>query len=255
MARVVGPGGPEDEDAAENILREILSDIVVGGGRKEVAERVSLNTQHPDMSEVLDRHNEKNQYQPEAFQRALEMLARGGEAANVVVERHGGVPDPVGEADSIEAALAEEILNKLPRAVDRAATLDGLNLGRIPIRDKGLKRYFEEAHRCYLYGFDTACAVLCRAIIETALENVIDPMHVIKNSKKSEDSYIEALAIEAGRGGILTDDRCQCVSDIRDAGNKAVHDHPTFERRWLPRLAEIVDNTRKVLIDLYPNEA
>jgi hypothetical protein len=236
---------PEPADPAEDVLRKLISDFVVHGGRTDLAGKVSLNPP-PEMK--LDAFRYQS---PEVIQRVLEMLQSIQPAVESNADQNRGVPDPVGEADSIEAALAEEMLVKLPNAVERASTLDGLNLGNIPIQH--LKRYFEEAHRCYLYGFNIACAVLCRAIIETALQNVVDPNGLIKSTLKPQDSYLATLAFEAGRGGILTDDRPQCVLDVRDAGNEAIHPSPSFERKWLPRLGEIVDNTRKILIDLYPN--
>lgn len=236
-------GRPEgDDEAVQDILRTLISDAIVHGGRSKIAERLSLSPAPDFTSEPFKYHS------PDAIYKAIEILSNIEPELQKAAEEHGGKPDPVGEADSIEAALAEEILDQLPKAVDRACTLDGMNLGRIPVEH--LKRYFEEAHRCYLFGFNIACAVLCRAIVDTALQNVIDPQKLIKSrlkSLKSQDSYIAEMAIEAARGGILTDDRPECVIAVRDAGNAAIHGDSDFERLWQPRLGEIVDQTRKIL--------
>lgn len=245
MDRIVGR--PEWEDVeVQDMLRTLISDAIVHGGRSKMAERLSLNPAPEFTSEFFKYHS------PDAINRVMEILSNIEPKLHKAAEVHGGKPDPVGEADEIEAALAEEILGKLPKAVDRASDLDGMNLGRIPVEH--LKRYFEEAHRCYLFGFNIACAVLCRALVDTALQNVVDPQKLIKSRLKPQDSYIEEMAIEAGRGGILTDDRPECVIAVRDAGNAAIHDYPEFERKWLPRLGEIVDQTRKILLDLYPSQ-
>lgn len=247
MDKVTGAPREDDDEAAQNLLRTFISDVVVHGGRKDLHERLSLG-QAPELR-VDELFMDQS---PEVIQRVADLFEGMEPEIRAVAEAHRGTPDPAGEADSIEAALAEEIIGKLPKAVDRASTLDGLNLGKIPIKD--LKGYFEEAHRCYLFGFNIACAVLCRAIIEAALQNVVDPKKLIKSKLKREDSYVEQMAIEAGRGGILTDDRPHCVIEVRDAGNAAIHKYPDFERIWLPKLGEIVDHTRKILLDLYPNE-
>lgn len=244
MDRIVGR--PEGEDEVQDMLRTLISDAIVHGGRSKMAERLSLNPAPEFTSEFFKYRS------PDAIDKVMEILSNIKPELYKAAEVHGGKPDPVGEADSIEAALAEEILGKLPKAVDRASDLDGMNLGRIPVEH--LKRYFEEAHRCYLFGFNIACAVLCRAIVDTALQNVVDPQKLIKSRLKPQDSYIEEMAIEAGRGGILTDDRPECVIAVRDAGNTAIHGYPEFERTWLPRLGEIVDHTRKILLDLYPSQ-
>lgn len=250
MDKIVGR--PEGDDEARDILRTLISDAVVHGGRSKIAERLSLQPA-PDFTSEPFKYFKY--HSPDAIYKAIEILSNIEPELHKAAEVHGGKPDPVGEADSIEAALAEEILGKLREAVDRASTLDGMNLGRIPVEH--LKRYFEEAHRCYLFGFNIACAVLCRAIVDTALQNVVDPQKLIKlrlKSLKSQDSYIAEMAIEAARGGILADDRPECVIAVRDAGNAAIHDYPEFERKWLPRLGEIVDQTRKILLDLYPSQ-
>jgi len=163
----------------------------------------------------------------------------------------------------IEEHFANEMVAKLPKVVKRACSLDELTdgeirRGRIP---ENVRMYFFEAHRCYLYGFPVACAVLCRAILESALVEVIDPDRRInrllveeaKKSGKPKQSYMERLIDEAAKNHILTDVRPKCAIEVRDAGNEAIHDHKKFEERLLdPRgIANIVDSTRKILIDLY----
>jgi hypothetical protein len=63
--------------------------------------------------------------------------------------------------------------------------------------------------------------------------------------------YFERLLEEAERGGLLADDRPECARKVRHAGNDAIHEFPRFERQWEHKLGEILDDTRKVLLDLY----
>jgi hypothetical protein len=157
--------------------------------------------------------------------------------------------------DLIEEHYADELLKKLPKIVKRASSLDELGPEEIPrdlLRDD-VKRYWGEAHRCYLYGFPVACAVLCRAILESALAERMDPDSAIKQQTSRDASYIGRLVEEAKKRHVLTDDRPKCVIEVRDAGNDAIHDYGKFEKLLRdPRgIANIVDSTRKILIDLY----
>jgi hypothetical protein len=175
----------------------------------------------------------------------------------------GGLEDPT-TVGVIEEHFARELVGKLPKIVKRASSLDEINDEEI---DKGLvpdqvRKYWQEAHGCYVYGFPIACAVLCRAILESALVETIDPERQIdqmltdqaRKSGKPKESYIERLVKEAAKRHILTDDRPRCAIEVRNAGNDAIHDYNEFEKRLgdpLRGVAYIVDSTRKVLIDLY----
>jgi len=127
--------------------------------------------------------------------------------------------------------------------VDEQISLEG-------VPDKELRRYFEEAHHCYLYGLDVACAVLCRAILDSALERTCDPWHLIERNVPRQE-YFKRLLEEAERGGLLTDDRPESAWKVRHAGNDAIHEFPRFEILWQHKLGEILEDTRKVLLDLY----
>jgi hypothetical protein len=159
----------------------------------------------------------------------------------------------------IEEHFASEMVAKLPKVVKRALSWDELapeEIQRDLPRDD-VKKYWEEAHRCYLYGFPVACAVLCRAILESALVQQIDPSSAIKQQTSREESYFGRLIEEAEKRNVLTDDRPRCAFEVRDAGNEAIHNYEEFKRRLLdPRaVANILDSTRKILIDLYWREA
>ena len=115
-------------------------------------------------------------------------------------------------------------------------------------------QYFEEAHACFLYGFPIACAVLCRAILESALTTVVDPNEAIKKNLPKESSYFEALVENAKQ---LKDDRegqddRPCALDVKRAGNWAIHKLKKFNQTYgSERLAEVLNDTRRVLVDLY----
>ena len=233
--------GEREDPSFWDAVTKFLSDFKVHCGRKQVAERVSLGQAPRFKSDALDV------FSPADILRLRSMIEGVLPGVQTAAQRSRTAPDASDE-DSIDAAITVELLGKLPEAVRRAADLDQMSLERVP--DKDLRRYFEEAHGCYLYGFNVACAVLCRAILESALESVCDSKGIVRKQVPRGESYFELLVKEASRGGLLTDDRPSCAMKVRNAGNYAIHDVPKFERCWECRMGEILDDTRKVLIDL-----
>ena len=64
------------------------------------------------------------------------------------------------------------------------------------------RKYFEEAHQCFLYGFPTATAMLCRAILDTCLTELLDPDKQLKQELERSDarkrpSYLKELIRKA----------------------------------------------------------
>ena len=130
---------------------------------------------------------------------------------------------PSDQLDALDRYYSEEILEKLDGIVSRASVLDRMGLEIVP--NRRVQFLFEEAHRCYLYGFHLACAVFCRAILEGALKEVADP-HSETNQSIHE---MIAMAVEKG---ILTDDRPRCAREVAKAGNRAIHDPEMFDRDY-----------------------
>lgn len=147
------------------------------------------------------------------------------------------------EADALDCHYASEVVEKLGMIVDRALRLERLPVGNAP--NVAVKRYFQEAHDCYLYGFDIACAALCRAILESALKDVIAP-------NDRDGISVVGLVHEAKNRGILTDERASWAIEIYGAGNLAIHGYQKFEKRYQSKkLEELFWKARAVVEDLY----
>jgi hypothetical protein len=153
------------------------------------------------------------------------------------------VPGAKGQLEALDRYYSEEILEKLDGIVSRASALDRMGLEIVP--NKRVQFLFDEAHRCYLYGFHLACAVFCRAILEGALKEVVDPQS--ETNRTIHDMV--AVAVEKR---ILTDVRPRCAREVAKAGNRAIHDPEMFDRDYSPEKVErILTDTRKVLEELY----
>jgi hypothetical protein len=255
------PGSERENHSLEGAVEEFASDAKVHAGRVQASSRTSLDKSPKFKTSALQNLLPEEAHALHALlEKALQEKSAGTEQQRA--------PSDSDVADALEAAFAEEVLGKLPKIVSRASELDKLEPSDIrrEIPRKDVKKYFQEAHRCYLYGFPVACAVLCRALLESALEEVVDPDRRIdrlleieaKNSRRPKQSYIGRLIDEAAKKHILTDDRPRCATEVRDAGNEAIHEYELFEKRLqdpLRGIADIVDSTRKILIDLYSDRS
>ena len=152
-------------------------------------------------------------------------------------------PRAQGQLDALDRYYSEEILEKLEGVVSRASALDRMGLEIVP--NRRVQFLFDEAHRCYLYGFHLACAVFCRAILEGALKEVVDPQ------SETNQSIHDMIAVAVEKF-LLTDDRPRCAREVAKAGNRAIHDPEMFDRDYSSeKVEEILANTRKVLEELY----
>ncbi len=157
------------------------------------------------------------------------------------------VPEAVSGAeshlDALDRYYSDEILEKLDGIVSRASVLDRVGLEIDP--NRRVQFLFEEAHRCYLYGFYLACAVFCRAILEGALKEVADPQ------AQTNQSIHDMIGVAVEKH-LLTEDRPRCAREVAKAGNRAIHDPGMFDRDYsAEKVEEILINTRKVLEELY----
>ncbi len=174
----------------------------------------------------------------EALGHAFVPLATGQESPVPEAALRAG-----GQVDALDRYYSKEILERLDGIVSRASALDRMGLEILP--NRRVQFLFDEAHRCYLYGFHLACAVFCRAIVEGALKEVVDPE---SETNRSIHDMI-AVAIEKT---MLTDERPRCAREVAKAGNRAIHDPEMFNRDYsAQKVEEILTDTRKVLEELY----
>ena len=227
----------DKDEAVFRKMRRLVYDHVA---RTAAIQRTSLSTP-PTVDSLANE-----------FKKLMDELTPGtraalGQAISPIASGHDShaseVAAPHDQLDALDRYYAEEILEKLNGIVSRASALDRMGLEIVP--NRRVQFLFEEAHRCYLYGFHLACAVFCRAILEGALKEVADP-------RSETNQSIHEMIGMAVEKSILTDDRPRCAREVAKAGNRAIHDHEMFDRDYsAEKVQEILISTRKVLEELY----
>ncbi len=255
----------EGLSGADLEARDILGEILKTIGLKE-GDR--LSTQRTSMDGTADAKPlfEIAKYSGEgiaAFRNLMEAIYQSREQFEAFVEEHQSELEQVDpDSDAMGARYAREVVGKIAKIVSRVSVLDPFETGKVA--SKSVRDYFIEVHHCYLYGFRVACAVMCRAILEQALKEVVDHNGAIEQQIAKESwargkrvSYITALAQRAVKMGILADDRPSWVERIKKVGDWAVHNLDKFRQEFPDnKFDEVLLNTRKILIDLYaPREA
>lgn len=244
----------KDVERARRITEAIKSsatDLEAHRSRKRVMRRLSLNK--PMDKPAIKGLDQLEQLGARGVAEALRDTLDGpliSETAPQALDR---------EHDEYDAYFAKEVLSKLPRIVNRVSALPDLDIQGIP--NERVRKYFEEAHRCYLYGFPFACVVLCRAIIESAIKEVLNlytaqeknPISV--EGKSVRDPELKELIPLAHQRGVLSENGTVCADDVRKSGNAATHPD-SYPQRFKQlfkreRVDEVLANTRKVLSELY----
>ena len=233
-------------DISNDAIREaqaIRSRVIASRGRRAAAKRVTIGKLPPESTkaEVEEwllglapaRREEVTKY-------ILECLSA------CRIDPETGAPIKRDE-DNLDAALATDMLDQLDKSV--SATREYRVL-RIKHASPWVQQYFEEAHRCYLHGFEVACAVLCRGLLEAVLIDLVDPTYRLSPAGRPHHSHLSCM-IDAAKGKFLDEKGVAGASLIRDCGNSAIHDLKTFREEYVPRLGEIIDATRAILSYLY----
>lgn len=220
------PPESTDEEALQQI-EKLISEYVAqlaAQQRTSIARPAKMN---------LDRFREHIEKLSPATKEDLQAALRDADNKD---PRTGEVIDDI---DHLDRFYADELVTKLESVVRRAAQLDKLIVGALPNRH--VQAAFAEAHHCYLYGFHLASVTFCRAILESALKEIV--------GHKGE---LHTLINVAKESKVLRDQMVEYASNIATAGNLAIHEPEKFGRRYPPdKVQELLIKTRAILEDLY----
>jgi hypothetical protein len=127
--------------------------------------------------------------------------------------------------DLLRAAFAMELLEMVEPAVLRATHLRECVVAA-PSSEEA-DRYLDEATRCYFLGLFTACAVMCRSVLEEAIKQKL-PATLIQlvRTRYRNAATLGNLLHEVNNNMLMTGidaDFPRVANQVNDAGKKAVH--------------------------------
>jgi hypothetical protein len=140
-------------------------------------------------------------------------------------------------AEELDRYYASQLVTRLEQIVERAATLDRVQL---EITDAHIKRLFQAAHETFLYGFDVASVALCRSLVEHALQDKLPPL-------AGENRQLGSLIERADREKALESPELERARKVLRAGNDVMH----RVDRLRQTAQDVLDCTRSVLDTLY----
>ena len=127
--------------------------------------------------------------------------------------------------DLLRAAFALELLELIEPAVARATQLRECVVAA-PTSEEA-DRYLDEATRCYFYGLFTACAVMCRSVLEEAIKQKLPPQIArLVRTRYRNTATLGNLLHEVNNNLKLTDidpDFPRVANQVNDTGKRAVH--------------------------------
>jgi hypothetical protein len=127
--------------------------------------------------------------------------------------------------DLLRTAFALELLELVEPAVLRATHLRECVVAA-PSSEEA-DRYLDEATRCYFYGLFTACAVMCRSVLEEAIKQKL-PVGLTRQVKTRyrNTATLGNLLHEVNNNLLMTGfdtDFPRMANLVNDTGRKAVH--------------------------------
>ncbi|MGA3008839.1 MAG: DUF4145 domain-containing protein [Terracidiphilus sp.] len=127
--------------------------------------------------------------------------------------------------DLLRTAFALELLELVEPAVQRATHLRECVVAA-PSSEEA-DRYLDEATRCYFFGLYTACAVMCRSVLEEAIKQKL-PSSLNKQiySRYRKTATLGNLLHEINNNLQMTGfdaDFPRVANQVNDIGRKAVH--------------------------------
>jgi hypothetical protein len=105
---------------------------------------------------------------------SLTRLQQAGNDSNVPAWQEIQLALDGQQNDLLRAAFAMELLELVEPAVLRATHLRECVVSALSSEEAD--RYLDEATRCYFYGLFTACAVMCRSVLEEAIKQTLPPL-------------------------------------------------------------------------------
>lgn len=104
--------------------------------------------------------------------------------------------------------------------------------------------FLKRVSRCYLFSFDAECVVMCRSVLDAEFEAQVPREYCEDKFGCRRGKYtLEEKILVAEDRAIVSPEIATTAHEIRDLGNKAVHNWPALKKD----AADVIGNTLQVL--------
>jgi hypothetical protein len=187
-----------------------------------------------DFQKVIDALKEKHgdQVDPSAYNNLLEAVLQIHQKDCEKEEDEPSSDDPVLKVvhEGIAIKLAREFTwNILDKATNRVLRLWNLILteGNLP---KSSAEFLEKVGRCYIWGFDSECVILCRGVLDTLFcETISDEICEKYGDPESSYGYTFSQRIKAAKEENIIDKHgYRAAMNVKVRGDKSIHVDPNI---------------------------
>jgi len=227
-------GPPEDVDKEQNIRG-----VQVQWKRRPIY--IGSPEDKGDLQSLGDLLRQRSEMQQELTKKLLTHKIEpfiGKDETNILTNLAASILD---DTDILEERLRTQFDNNIDNMVKRYRELRFLIFEEKP--PKLIINRLKEAIKCYIQGYYQSCAIMCRAVLETAIKERFK-----SKLTKIEDATLGALLEPARKFKILTNEEIQLAERIKDIGNTAAHD---FKKCTSEESYESLDKTKILLNKLY----
>ena len=140
---------------------------------------------------------------------------------------------------------AAEFKELFPQMIERAGCLQLIPAAKnVPDH---IRRYLEEASRCFIYGHSLGSLLVCRSAIEAAAKDRLREKGYARELREKGDSLMSILDLALEKG-LMDKTMCTLAHDVRRMAGKAAHPETIPDEghcKWA------FDATRGILQQLY----
>ncbi len=132
--------------------------------------------------------------------------------------------------ERISIDLAQEVIGKICLGADRVFELFRMVLKTHPSEET--QQFLGRLARCYIWGFDPECVILCRSVLDTAFQkNISDDICKKYYSEKDVEFFTLNERIKAAfKEGLINQNTRKLALKIKWDGDNAVHNRPDITK-------------------------
>src|SRR4030042_24154 len=230
------------------------------------AQAVLKNTEQLILAEEIDGDLSKLQYEMNRVNKISELIKRINDIANMDIpsdERYKLIrdlakecpPDPQDDESPLKLVwekfiidISYDAIGKIEEGAARIFQLYKLVLRSIP--SPSTQQFLGRLSRCYIWGFDPECVILCRCVIDTAFKDRVTyeicEKHFEKRRKRKYDFSLSDRIRAAQKEKIIDKEIAKKARRVKTRGDKAVHNQPGMTKDVWGTICDTVEVLEKI---------